>query len=90
MIRKFKPGKVGVVGTMQLQHHCWKSQMWGVPGQIIWRVVVWVSERDIRLIVRIFDFKEYIFNFEDQSLKDFWFESYFKDIKDIKDIKDLL
>ena len=32
---------------------------------------VWFSERDIRLIVRIFDFKEYIFNFEDQSLKDF-------------------
>ena len=33
--------------------------------------LVWFSERDIRLIVRIFDFKEYIFNFEDQSLKDF-------------------
>jgi len=46
-------------------------------------VRVWFSERDIRLIVRIFDFKEYIFNFEDQSLKDFRFKSYFKDIKDI-------
>ena len=37
---------------------------------------VWFSERDIRLIVRIFDFKEYIFSFEDQSLKDFRFKSF--------------
>ena len=41
---------------------------------------VWFSERDIRLIVRIFDFKEYIFNFEDQSLKDLGFKSYLSKI----------
>ena len=28
-----EPGKVGVVGTMQLKHHSWKSQMTGVSGK---------------------------------------------------------
>ena len=31
----FIPGKVGVIGSMQLKHHSRKTQMRGVPGEII-------------------------------------------------------
>ena len=65
------PGILGFLTTREYLSDHIKHVLLFLPVYILHLANVWFSERDIRLIVRIFDFKEYIFNFEDQSLKDF-------------------
>ena len=49
---------------------------------------VWFSERDIRLIIRIFACYEFISNLENQSIKNIRFQRFPFWISDVKDDKD--